>query len=249
MHPMGWDAFGLPAEQYALKTGNSPREFTKKNINNFRRQIKSLGLSYDWDREVNTTDPSYYKWTQWIFEQMYKKGLAYEAEIPVNWCQELGTVVANEEIIDGKTERGGYPVVRKPMRQWVLKITAYADRLIDDLDDLDWPEAIKDQQRNWIGRSVGASVKFSVCGHDDKQIEVFTTRPDTLFGASLLVLAPEHEYVSSLTTAEQKRPLKLMLINVRINRILNVPILQKQRPVCLRGATCINPANGEKLPI
>ena len=249
LHPMGWDAFGLPAEQYALKTGNSPREFTKKNINNFRRQIKSLGLSYDWDREVNTTDPSYYKWTQWIFEQMYKKGLAYEAEIPVNWCQELGTVVANEEIIDGKTERGGYPVVRKPMRQWVLKITAYADRLIDDLDDLDWPEAIKDQQRNWIGRSVGASVKFSVCGHDDKQIEVFTTRPDTLFGASLLVLAPEHEYVSSLTTAEQKEAVEAYVDQCAHKSDLERTDLAKTKTGVFTGSYCINPANGEKLPI
>ena len=249
LHPMGWDAFGLPAEQYALKTGNSPREFTKKNINNFRRQIKSLGLSYDWDREVNTTDPSYYKWTQWIFEQMYKKGLAYEAEIPVNWCQELGTVVANEEIIDGKTERGGYPVVRKPMRQWVLKITAYADRLIDDLDDLDWPEAIKDQQRNWIGRSVGASVKFSVCGHDDKQIEVFTTRPDTLFGASLLVLAPEHEYVSSLTTAEQKDAVEAYVDQCAHKSDLERTDLAKTKTGVFTGSYCINPANGEKLPI
>ena len=249
LHPMGWDAFGLPAEQYALKTGNSPREFTKKNINNFRRQIKSLGLSYDWDREVNTTDPSYYKWTQWIFEQMYKKGLAYEAEIPVNWCQELGTVVANEEIIDGKTERGGDPVVRKPMRQWVLKITAYADRLIDDLDDLDWPEAIKDQQRNWIGRSVGASVKFSVCGHDDKQIEVFTTRPDTLFGASLLVLAPEHEYVSSLTTAEQKDAVEAYVDQCAHKSDLERTDLAKTKTGVFTGSYCINPANGEKLPI
>ena len=167
LHPMGWDAFGLPAEQYALNTGNSPREFTKKNVNNFRRQIKSLGLSYDWDREVNTTDPAYYKWTQWIFEQLYKKGLAYEAEVPVNWSPDLGTVVANEEVIDGKTERGGFPVIRKPMRQWVLKITAYADRLIDDLDDLDWPEAIKEQQRNWIGRSVGAAINFPVSGDEN----------------------------------------------------------------------------------
>ncbi len=249
LHPMGWDAFGLPAEQYALKTGNSPREFTKKNINNFRRQIKSLGLSYDWDREVNTTDPSYYKWTQWIFEQMYKKGLAYEAEIPVNWCQELGTVVANEEIIDGKTERGGYPVVRKPMRQWVLKITAYADRLIDDLDDLDWPEAIKDQQRNWIGRSVGASVRFSVCGHDDKQIEVFTTRPDTLFGASLLVLAPEHEYVSSLTTAEQKEAVDAYVDQCAHKSDLERTDLAKTKTGVFTGSYGINPVNGEKLPI
>ena len=180
---------------------------------------------------------------------MYKKGLAYEAEIPVNWCQELGTVVANEEIIDGKTERGGYPVVRKPMRQWVLKITAYADRLIDDLDDLDWPEAIKDQQRNWIGRSVGASVKFSVCGHDDKQIEVFTTRPDTLFGAALLVLAPEHEYVSSLTTAEQKEAVEAYVDQCAHKSDLERTDHAKTKTGVFTGSYCINPANGEKLPI
>ncbi|MEE6685587.1 class I tRNA ligase family protein, partial [Limosilactobacillus fermentum] len=177
LHPMGWDAFGLPAEQYALKTGHNPADFTNQNVDHFRDQIQSLGFSYDWDREVNTTDPNYYKWTQWIFEQLYKKGLAYEDEIMVNWAPDFmgGTVVANEEVIDGKTERGGYPVYRVPMRQWVLKITAYADRLIDDLDLVDWPESVKEMQRNWIGRSEGASVKFKVVGHDGVEIEVFTT--------------------------------------------------------------------------
>lgn len=248
LHPMGWDAFGLPAEQYALKTGNSPREFTKKNINNFRRQIKSLGLSYDWDREVNTTDPAYYKWTQWIFEQLYKRGLAYEAEIPVNWSPDLGTVVANEEVIDGKTERGGFPVIRKPMRQWVLKITAYADRLIDDLDDLDWPEAIKEQQRNWIGRSVGAMINFKVADQTEK-IEVFTTRPDTLFGASALTIAPEHDLVKSLTTPEQKAEVEAYIEEVSHKSDLERTDLAKDKTGVFTGSYAINPVNGEKLPI
>ncbi|KRL79365.1 leucine--tRNA ligase [Ligilactobacillus equi] len=248
LHPMGWDAFGLPAEQYALNTGNSPREFTKKNINNFRRQIKSLGLSYDWDREIATTNPKYYKWTQWIFEQLYKRGLAYEAEIPVNWSPDLGTVVANEEVIDGKTERGGFPVIRKPMRQWVLKITAYADRLIDDLDDLDWPEAIKEQQRNWIGRSIGASVNFGIDGHDRK-IEVFTTRPDTLFGASFVVLAPEHDLVAQITTPEQKAAVDAYIEAASHKSDLERTDLAKVKTGTFTGAYAVNPVNGEKLPI
>ncbi|QCQ03606.1 leucine--tRNA ligase [Ligilactobacillus animalis] len=248
LHPMGWDAFGLPAEQYALNTGNSPREFTKKNINNFRRQIKSLGLSYDWDREVNTTDSAYYKWTQWIFEQLYKRGLAYEAEIPVNWSPDLGTVVANEEVIDGKTERGGFPVIRKPMRQWVLKITAYADRLIDDLEDLDWPEAIKEQQRNWIGRSVGATIDFKVDGQDE-QLEVFTTRPDTLFGASAITIAPEHELVASLTTPEQKAAVEAYVEEISHKSDLERTDLAKEKTGVFTGSYAINPVNGEKLPI
>lgn len=249
LHPMGWDAFGLPAEQYALNTGNSPREFTKKNINNFRRQIKSLGLSYDWDREVNTTDPSYYKWTQWIFEQLYKRGLAYEAEVPVNWSPDLGTVVANEEVIDGKTERGGFPVIRKPMRQWVLKITAYADRLIDDLEDLDWPEAIKEQQRNWIGRSIGASIRFAVDGKKDTSIEVFSTRPDTIFGASALVLAPEHELVSELTTAENKEAVDAYVKEVSHKSDLERTDLAKTKSGVFTGSYVINPVNSEKVPV
>lgn len=249
LHPMGWDAFGLPAEQYALKTGHTPKNFTKKNINNFRRQIKSLGLSYDWDREINTTDDDYYKWTQWIFEQMYKKGLAYEAEVPVNWCPALGTVVANEEIIDGKTERGGYPVVRKPMRQWMLKITAYADRLIDDLKDLDWPKAIKEQQINWIGRSVGASVNFNVAGNEDQKIEVFTTRPDTIFGVSCLVLAPEHELVSQLTTPEQADAVKAYQEEVSHKSDLERTDLAKTKSGVFTGSYAINPVNGKKIQI
>lgn len=248
LHPMGWDAFGLPAEQYALNTGHSPREFTRTNVDNFRRQIKSLGLSYDWNREINTTDPSYYKWTQWIFEQLYKKGLAYEAEVPVNWSPDLGTVVANEEVIDGKTERGGFPVIHKPMRQWVLKITAYADRLIDDLDDLDWPEAIKEQQRNWIGRSVGASIRFKVADHDD-EIEVFTTRPDTIFGASCMILAPEHELVKKLTTPEQKEAVEKYVAEVSHKSDLERTDLAKNKTGVFTGSYVINPANGEKIQI
>ena len=249
LHPMGWDAFGLPAEQYALNTGNSPREFTKKNVNNFRRQIKSLGLSYDWDREVNTTDPAYYKWTQWIFEQLYKKGLAYEAEVPVNWSPDLGTVVANEEVIDGKTERGGFPVIRKPMRQWVLKITAYADRLIDDLDDLDWPEAIKEQQRNWIGRSVGAAINFPVSGDENTKIEVFSTRPDTIFGVAALVLAPEHELVKQLTTPEHENEVEAYIEKISHNSDLERTDLAKDKTGVFTGSYVVNPVSGEKLPI
>ena len=249
LHPMGWDAFGLPAEQYALKTGHTPKEFTKKNINNFRRQIQSLGLSYDWDREVNTTDEEYYKWTQWIFEQLYKKGLAYEAEVPVNWSPDLGTVVANEEVINGKTERGGFPVIRKPMRQWMLKITAYADRLIDDLKDLDWPKSIKDQQINWIGRSVGASVFFDVAGMDDAKIEVFTTRPDTLFGAAYIVLAPEHDLVKHLTTPAHQAAVDEYIEAASHRSDLERTELNKDKTGVFTGAYAINPVNGKQLPI
>ena len=250
LHPMGWDAFGLPAEQYALNTGNSPREFTKKNVNNFRRQIKSLGLSYDWDREVNTTDPAYYKWTQWIFEQLYKKGLAYEAEVPVNWSPDLGTVVANEEVIDGKTERGGFPVIRKPMRQWVLKITAYADRLIDDLDDLDWPEAIKEQQRNWIGRSEGAEVKFRISGTDEKLL-VYTTRPDTIFGATYMVIAPEHQLIEKLANKitnldEIKNYQKQSALKSDFER---GEMNKDKTGVEIKGIKAINPLTKKEIPI
>ncbi|KRL07046.1 leucyl-tRNA synthetase [Liquorilactobacillus hordei DSM 19519] len=249
LHPMGWDAFGLPAEQYALNTGHSPKEFTKENINNFRRQIKSLGLSYDWEREINTTDPSYYKWTQWIFEKLYEKGLAYEDEVAVNWSPDLGTVVANEEVIDGKTERGGFPVIRKPMRQWVLKITAYADRLIEDLDDLDWPENIKEQQRNWIGRSIGASIKFKVAGFDNQQIEVFSTRPDTIFGASAMVLAPELELVKEITTPEYKDAVDAYIEEVAHKSDLERTDLAKGKTGVFTGAYVINPVNGKKVQV
>ena len=250
LHPMGFDAFGLPTEQYAMKTGRFPADITKENVDNFRKQMKSLGLSYDWDREVNTTDPKYYKWTQWIFEQLYKKGLAYEDKIMVNWAPDLlgGTVVANEEVIDGKTERGGFPVYRVPMRQWVLKITAYADRLIDDLDDLDWPESIKEQQRNWIGRSVGASVFFDVDNHAD-QIEVFTTRPDTLFGASYMVLSPEHALVDQIATAEQQAEIAEYRKQIASKSDLERTDLNKDKTGIFTGAYAINPVNGEKLPI
>lgn len=251
LHPMGWDAFGLPAEQYALKTGHNPADFTNQNVDHFRDQIQSLGFSYDWDREVNTTDPNYYKWTQWIFEQLYKKGLAYEDEIMVNWAPDFmgGTVVANEEVVDGKTERGGYPVYRVPMRQWVLKITAYADRLIDDLDLVDWPESVKEMQRNWIGRSEGASVKFKVVGHDGVEIEVFTTRADTLFGASYVVLAPENELVDQLTTPEQKAAVDAYKEEASRRSDLERTELSKEKTGVFTGSYVINPVNGEQLPI
>lgn len=250
LHPMGWDAFGLPAEQYAMKTGNNPRDFTAKNIQNFKRQIQSLGFSYDWSREVNTTDPAYYKWTQWIFEQLYKKGLAYEKETLVNWAPDLmgGTVVANEEVVDGKTERGGFPVYRKPMKQWILKITAYADRLIDDLDLVDWPDSIKEMQKNWIGRSVGASVFFNV-KDSEKQIEVFTTRPDTLFGATYLVISPEHDLVDQITTPESKAAVEEYKKAVATKSDLERTDLNKDKTGVFTGAYAVNPVNGKKIPV
>lgn len=248
LHPMGWDAFGLPAEQYALDTGNDPAEFTKKNIETFRRQINSLGFSYDWNREVNTTDPEYYKWTQWIFTKLYEKGLAYEAEVAVNWVPELGTVIANEEVIDGKSERGGYDVIRKPMRQWMLKITAYADRLLDDLEELDWPESIKEMQRNWIGRSVGANVTFKVAG-TDKEFTVFTTRPDTLFGATYAVMAPELPLVKEITTPEQMQAVESYIEQAAKKSDLNRTDLAKEKTGVFTGAYAINPVNGKEIPI
>lgn len=248
LHPMGWDAFGLPAEQYALDTGNDPAEFTKKNIETFRRQINSLGFSYDWNREINTTDPEYYKWTQWIFTKLYEHGLAYEAEVPVNWVPELGTVIANEEVIDGKSERGGYDVIRRPMRQWMLKITAYADRLIDDLEELDWPESIKDMQRNWIGRSVGANVTFKVA-ESDKDFTVFTTRPDTLFGATYAVLAPELDLVQAITTDEQRAAVEAYVDEASKKSDLNRTDLSKEKTGVFTGAYAINPVNGKEIPI
>lgn len=248
LHPMGWDAFGLPAEQYAMDTGEHPRDITFKNIDNFRRQIKSLGFSYDWDREISTTDPQYYKWTQWIFIQLYNKGLAYVDEVAVNWCEALGTVLANEEVIDGKSERGGHPVVRKPMRQWVLRITEYAERLLDDLEELDWTESIKDMQRNWIGKSVGAEVHFAIEG-TDQQVTVFTTRADTLFGATYCVLAPEHELVDLITTPEQKAAVKAYQDQATHKSDLERTDLAKDKTGVFTGAYAINPAGGEKLPI
>jgi leucyl-tRNA synthetase len=248
LHPMGWDAFGLPAEQYALDTGNDPAEFTEKNINTFRRQIKELGFSYDWDREVNTTDPHYYKWTQWIFLKLFEKGLAYIDEIPVNWCPALGTVLANEEVIDGKSERGGHPVERRPMKQWMLKITAYADRLLEDLEELDWPESLKDMQRNWIGRSEGAHVHFNIEGHEES-FTVFTTRPDTLFGATYAVLSPEHPFIDKITTVEHKAAVNAYVDKVKSKSDLERTELSKEKTGVFTGAYSINPINGEKMPI
>lgn len=248
LHPMGWDAFGLPAEQYALDTGNDPAEFTAHNIETFRRQINSLGFSYDWEREVNTTDPQYYKWTQWIFTKLYEQGLACEAEVAVNWCPALGTVLANEEVIDGKSERGGHPVYRKPMKQWMLKITAYADRLLDDLELVDWPESIKDMQRNWIGKSIGANVEFTVKGTNHKYT-VFTTRPDTLFGATYSVLAPELDLVKQITTAEQEAEVQAYIEKISLKSDLDRTDLNKDKTGVFTGAYAINPVNGKEIPI
>lgn len=248
LHPMGWDAFGLPAEQYALDTGKNPAEFTQKNIDNFRRQIQELGFSYDWDREINTTDPNYYKWTQWIFIKLYEKGLAYMDEIEVNWCPALGTVLANEEVIDGKSERGGHPVVKKPMKQWVLKITEYADRLLEDLEELDWPENIKEMQRNWIGRSEGAEVTFKVKDHDES-FQIFTTRPDTLFGATYAVLAPEHDLVMKIVTEEQREAVETYIEEVKNKSEIERTDTTKEKTGVFTGAYAINPVNNKEIPI
>lgn len=248
LHPMGWDAFGLPAEQYALDTGNDPAEFTEINIANFKRQIKSLGFSYDWKREINTTDPQYYKWTQWIFSELYKRGLAYEQEVAVNWCPALGTVLANEEVVDGVSERGGHPVFRRPMRQWVLKITAYAERLLEDLEDVDWPESIKAMQRNWIGKSEGAMVTFDI-RDTDKQFQVYTTRPDTLFGVTYVVLAPEHELVKEIVSLEQKEIVDRYVKEVELKSELERTSLNKDKTGVFTGAYAINPVNGKAIPI
>ena len=248
LHPMGWDAFGLPAEQYALDTGHDPRDFTKTNIDTFRRQIKELGFSYDWDREVNTTDPNYYKWTQWIFKKLYEKGLAYVDEVPVNWCPALGTVLSNEEVIDGKSERGGHPVERRPMRQWVLKITDYAEKLLADLDILDWPESLKAMQRNWIGKSVGAEIDFKIEG-TDKAFTVFTTRADTVFGVSYCVLAPEHKLVEEIVTEGQKAAVGEYLDIVKRKSDLERTDLNKDKTGVFTGAYAINPVNGEKVEL
>lgn len=248
LHPMGWDAFGLPAEQYALDTGNDPAEFTEKNIQTFKRQFDALGFSFDWDREINTTDPSYYKWTQWIFTKMFEKGLAYESEVPVNWCPALGTVLANEEVIDGKSERGDHPVYRVPMKQWMLRITAYADRLIDDLELIDWPESIKEMQRNWIGRSEGANVNFDIKG-TDKQFTVFTTRPDTLFGATYAVMAPELPLVQEIVTPEQKDAVDAYIKEAEKKTDLDRTELSKEKTGVFTGAYAVNPVNGKEIPI
>lgn len=248
LHPIGWDAFGLPAEQYALDTGNDPAEFTNKNIDTFRQQIKSLGFSYDFAREVNTTDPTYYKWTQWIFKKLYEHGLAYQAEVAVNWCPALGTVLANEEVIDGKSERGGHPVYRKPMKQWILKITAYADRLLEDLELVDWPENIKEMQRNWIGKSKGANVTFKVADSDET-FDVFTTRPDTLFGATYAVLAPESPIVKAIVTEEQAEAVDGYIKQAAKKSDLERTDLNKDKSGVFTGAYTINPVSDEKMPI
>ncbi|GGF33041.1 leucine--tRNA ligase [Halobacillus andaensis] len=248
LHPIGWDAFGLPAEQYALDTGNDPEEFTKQNIQTFKRQIQELGFSYDWDREISTTDPHYYKWTQWIFLKLYEKGLAYIDEVAVNWCPALGTVLANEEVIDGKSERGGHPVERRPMKQWMLKITEYADRLLEDLEDLDWPESIKDMQRNWIGKSEGAEVVFEIA-HHNATFDVFTTRPDTLYGATYAVLAPEHPLVDQIVTSEQKEQVNQYIHDAQNKSELERTDLAKDKTGVFTGAYAINPIDGNKLPI
>ncbi|GIN11796.1 leucine--tRNA ligase [Shouchella clausii] len=246
LHPMGWDAFGLPAEQYALDTGKHPATFTKQNIDTFKRQIKELGFSYDWDREISTTDPQYYKWTQWIFLKLYEKGLAYIDEVAVNWCPALGTVLANEEIVDGVSERGGHPVERRPMKQWVLRITAYAERLLEDLEELEWPESLKDMQRNWIGKSEGAEVTFKINEHS---VNVFTTRPDTLFGATYMVLAPEHKLVSEITTDEQREAVEAYQKQVSLKSDIERTDLAKEKTGAFTGAYAINPVNGEKIPV
>jgi leucyl-tRNA synthetase len=248
LHPIGWDAFGLPAEQYAIKTGTHPKITTKENIQRFREQLQSLGFSYDWDREVDTTDPAYYKWTQWIFLQLYKQGLAYQSSVPVNWCPELGTVLANEEVIDGKSEVGGFPVIRKPMRQWMLRITAYAERLLEDLEEVDWPDSIKEMQRNWIGRSIGADIDFRVSGHDET-IRVFTTRPDTLFGATYMVLSPEHPLVDVITTAEQKSAVEAYRAEAANKSELDRTDLNKDKSGVFTGGHAVNPCTGKDIPV
>ncbi|MGD8340844.1 MAG: leucine--tRNA ligase, partial [Gammaproteobacteria bacterium] len=248
LHPIGWDAFGLPAEQFAIRHGKHPRQTTAKNIDRFRAQLKALGFSYDWAREVNTTDPAYYRWTQWIFKQLFDRGLAYQDEKPVWWCPELGTTLANEEVIDGKSEVGGFPCERRPLRQWVLKITEYADRLLEGLDDLDWPASTKEMQRNWIGRSEGAELDFAVEGSSTR-IRVFTTRPDTLFGATYMVLAPEHEFVDTITTAAQRPEVETYQAQAITKSELERAELQKEKTGVFTGAFAINPANGSRIPI
>jgi leucyl-tRNA synthetase len=249
LHPMGWDAFGLPAEQYAVRTGTHPRITTERNIKRFREQLKALGFSYDWAREVDTTNPAYYKWTQWIVKTLFDRGLAYQAELPVWWCPELGTTLANEEVIDGKSEIGGFDCVRRPLRQWVLKITEYADELLKGLDDLDWPSSTKEMQRNWIGRSEGAEIDFAVDGQRDLKLRVFTTRPDTLFGATYMVLAPEHELVAKLTAKKQRAAVDAYRDAAARKSERERTELAKDKTGVFTGAHAINPATGKKIPI
>lgn len=248
LHPMGFDSFGLPAEQYAIQTGNHPDGFTQHNIKTFTDQLLTLGFSYDWDRVISTSDQSYYKWTQWIFEQLFKDGYAKCVDMPVNWCEELGTVLANDEVIDGKSERGGFPVVRKNMRQWIIDIPAYAERLLEGLDDLDWPESTKEMQRNWIGKSVGAQVRFNVADSEESFI-IFTTRCDTLFGATYTVLSPEHPLVDKITTADQKEAVKAYQKECASKSDLERTELNKNKTGVFTGAYAINPVNGKKIPI
>ena len=247
IHPMGWDAFGLPAENYAIKTGQHPSISTANNISSIKDQVKQIGAIYDWDMELNTTDPAFYKWTQWIFVQMFKHGLAYEKEMPLNWCPSCKAVLANEEVVDGKCERCHSEVTKKNLRQWMLKITAYADRLLDGLDGLDWPEKVKKMQTEWIGRSYGAEVDFKVDG-TDHTIRVYTTRPDTLFGATFMVMAPEHVLVPQITTAEQKDAVEKYCADAanksNVDRVQN-----KEKTGVFTGAYAINPMNGEKIPV
>ena len=248
LHPMGWDAFGLPAEQYAINTGNHPAGFTENNIQTFKRQLKMLGFSYDWSKEVSTADPKFYKWTQWIFKQLYEDGYAKCVDMPVNWCEELGTVLANDEVIDGKSERGGYPVIRKNMRQWVLTIPKYAEKLLEGLEKIDWPESTKEMQKNWIGKSVGAHVDFKIA-NTDFTFTVFTTRPDTLFGATYCVMAPEHEYVDQITTDEQKEQVNAYKLECAKKSDLERTELNKEKTGVFTGAYAINPVNGKEIPI
>ncbi len=247
LHPMGWDSFGLPAENHAMKTGEHPAATTERNIGNFKRQLKMLGFSFDWDREVATSHPDYYRWTQWIFAKLYDQGLAYEGEMAVNWCPALGTVLANEEVKDGLSEVGSHPVVRKPMKQWMLKITAYAQRLLDDLEDLDWPEYIKDLQRNWIGRSEGAEVDFNIDGHDEK-LRVFTTRPDTLYGATYMVLSPEHPWVEKLTGEGHQETVQAYLKEAA-GKSDRDRLIAREKTGVFSGTNAINPATGKPIPI
>ena len=249
LHPMGWDAFGLPAEQYAIKTGNHPAGFTKANIATFKKQLKMLGLSFDWDKELSTCDPNYYKWTQWIFKQLYNDGLAKLVEMPVNWCEELGCVLSNDEVINGKSERGGFPVIRKNMKQWVLDIPKYAEKLLAGLDDLDWPESTKEIQRNWIGKSEGAEVRFSIADSDNLEFTVFTTRPDTLFGATYCVMAPEHKLVKEITTTAQKAKIEDYIKMAASKSDLERTELNKEKTGVFTGSYAINPVNGKKIPI
>ena len=248
LHPMGWDAFGLPAEQYAIKTGTHPKETTHQNVSNFKKQINSLGFSYDWSREINTTDPDYYKWTQWIFMQLYNKGLAYEKEVAVNWCPELKAVLANEEVVNGKSDIGGHPVVRLPMKQWILRITNYAESLLDGLDELDWPENIKELQRNWIGRSEGVELGFNIEGHNDL-IDVYTTRPDTLFGASYIVLAPEHTLIHTLVTENQRYKVETYIEETKKKSDFDRTEVNKDKTGVFTGSYAINPFTKEKIEI